>query len=94
MNIHPGSKIRILEDGIFRVDDVATDIYYTKGSLGTVLSYKGFSDAITGYPIRIDEYVPLSENDYASLVQSNFNVYESCHVGCVRILDPNVFEVI
>jgi len=42
-NIHPGNKVRILEDAIYPLDDIGLEIRSTKGSQGTILSYEEYS---------------------------------------------------
>ena len=51
-------------------------------------------EAGTYYPIRIDEVVPLSDDDYAYLEETYHGVHILCQVGTITIVPTTSFAVI
>jgi hypothetical protein len=120
--IPPGKRIRILENFDYPLDDFThiTQVVATKGSIGTILSYREYIahqeesarrngyfvpqhhrewiysgiEAGTHYPIRLDEVVPLSDDDYATLKEQYDIVSVLCEVGALTLLPTTSFAVI
>jgi hypothetical protein len=45
-NLRPGDKVRITQDDVMRIDDIAFVVIATKGSIGIVIPQEEYSDFI------------------------------------------------
>jgi hypothetical protein len=91
-------RVRILEHVICTIDlgIGAVDIVAIKGSIGTKLYYEEYGAHVsrTHYPIKFEEVVPLSADEYAELKQNWDHVEVSCRVGATTIVPVDAFVVI
>ena len=72
-------------------DNVRRSLNVHPGHLAWV---KSVMEARTSYPIKFDEIVPLSDDDFAKLEQEYLVVEVSCQVGGTMILPTKSFVII
>jgi hypothetical protein len=91
-------KVRILEHVIYPIDlgIGAVDVVAIKDSVGIKLYYEEYATHVpkTHYPIRFEEVVPLSDDEYAELKQVYSIVEVSCRVRATTMVPSEAFAVI
>ncbi len=121
-NLRSGKKVLIVENVHYVLDEFTNilEVIATKGSIGTILSYReyiahadespkrsGYSipqhhrewvhsgmKAKTHFPVKFNEVVPLSDDDYVTLKEQYESVLVSCQTGALMILPIESFTAI